>query len=104
MILDTSEATDGEPLLIALSSAQVNQIVRSRRPRLTPSARAEKDGEQIADALLSRHRIGKREIGVNFIGVAATDALTRDVASYGELRDDPVRRAFGDADALADVA
>ena len=43
-------------------------------------------------------------MGVDRVVVAAPVPLAVDVPGGGQLRDDPMRRAFGDPNALADLA
>lgn len=62
------------------------------------------DGEEVADALLVGELVGEWLVGVDCVVVAAAVAFARDVAAVGELGDDVVGGAFGDPDAVADLA
>lgn len=52
--------------------------------------RPDEDGEEIADLLLARERIGEWTLRVDQVGVASADALASDVTGVGELGADAV--------------
>ena len=48
--------------------------------------------------------VGKRQLSVDGVVIAAAGARSRHVAGGDEFVDDSVRGAFGDADAVTDLA
>src|SRR4051812_35706789 len=71
----------------------------SRRWNVNP-----KDPEEVADPLLARERVRQRKVRLDRVVVASASSSTRDIARLLELSDDPMRRSFGDPDALPDLA
>ena len=59
---------------------------------------------QLADILLAGVRVGKRNVSVDLVLVAATVSLAGDVAGGGQLSDDAMGGPFGDPDLVADLA
>lgn len=66
--------------------------------------RSAERAEQHRDVVVALEWVPQRLGGVDLVPVAATDALTRQVARAHEVMDDPLRGALGDPDAGGDVA
>jgi hypothetical protein len=62
------------------------------------------DGEKVADASAAGESVWQRQVDLDRVVVATSDASARDVSGAAEFADDSVCGAFGDLDRLADLA
>jgi len=60
--------------------------------------------QHLPDRLLSIGELWQRQVVLHLIAVAATLSLLEDVPGFGEIRDDGVRVALGDAEVDRNIA
>jgi hypothetical protein len=72
--------------------------------QLLPGAVAYEEGQDFADGGFLAGGFGQREVGLDLVAVAAAVFVLEDVAGCGQVGDDAVGAAFGDAQAGRDVA
>ena len=79
-------------------------MCRARRSLPVRRPLSGESGQEVADLLLARNQIGKRQVGLDRVVVTAAGASSGHVSGVGELGDDAVGGALGDPDRLADLA
>ncbi len=72
--------------------------------QLLPGAVADEQGQDFADGWFLAGGFGQREVRLDLVAVAAAVFVLDDVAGCGQVRDDAVDAAVGDAQAGRDVA
>jgi hypothetical protein len=63
-----------------------------------------KEAEQFADGVVTVLSVAERQLFVDLVAVAASDADLREVAGFDEIVDDLRRRALGYADGAGDIS
>lgn len=60
--------------------------------------------EDLSHSVLGFQRMPEGEVGMDLVVATATEPVLREVAGFHQIADDAVGGAFGDSDALGDVA
>src|SRR4029077_13053888 len=103
---------DGSDFRWSLRTTAAGVVARPpgvRGPSAGPSgdacgSRAGKEGENLADGESPGTGLGQRQMGLDLVAVTAAALLPDHVAGAGEIADDSVGAALGDAHAGRDIA
>jgi hypothetical protein len=96
--------TSGACFAVRTCPAGCNARSSKWRSQLRSRASAREEGEGFADGGFLAGRFGQRQVCLDLVAVAAVIFLLHHVADFGQVGDDAVGAALGDAHASRDVA